>query len=110
MRPGAELFNTGDYWEAHEAWESPWNAAKARGDLIEANYIQGLILLAAAIHKRRHYHSPHGGMLNYAKALRRLQDVSLEYVLQHDGIHLDQLKIDVRHALEDDTLRPQLPL
>ncbi len=110
MLEGAKLFNAGEYWEAHEAWEVPWNAAKARGDTFEANYVQGLILLAAAIHKRRHYDSPRGGMLNYAKAIRRLQDVSPEYALERDGIHLERLTADVHHALEDDGFRPQLPI
>lgn len=104
------MFNAGEYWEAHEAWEVPWNAAKARGDAFEANYVQGLILLAAAIHKRRHYDSPRGGMLNYAKAIRRLQEVAPEYAFQQDGIDLEQLKHEVHHALEDDGFRPQLPI
>jgi uncharacterized protein len=110
MLEGAKLFNAGEYWEAHEAWEVPWNAAKARGDTFEANYVQGLILLAAAIHKRRHYDSPRGGMLNYAKAIRRLQDVTQNDAFERDGIDLEKLKHDVHHALEDETVKPQLPV
>ena len=36
MLEGARLFNAGAYWEAHEAWEIPWNAARARGDTRQA--------------------------------------------------------------------------
>lgn len=110
MLEGARLFNAGEYWEAHEAWEVPWNAAKTRGDTIDANYVQGLILLAAAIHKRRHYDSPRGGMLNYAKAIRRLQNVPPEYALERDGVHLEALTREVHRALEDEAFSPQLPI
>jgi hypothetical protein len=109
MRAGARLFNAGEYWEAHEAWEVPWNAAKASGDAVEANYVQGLILLAAAIHKRRHYGNLEGGRRNYDKALRRLEGIGNEYAAQ-DGIDLEGLKLEVGAALEDERLRPQLPL
>lgn len=45
---GAKLFNAGDWWEAHEAWESEW-----RESLGEKRWaLQGLILLSAALHKR----------------------------------------------------------
>jgi predicted metal-dependent hydrolase len=51
LRRGAELWNRGRFWEAHEAWEEPWRAAgrhTARG-----RFLQGLILLAAAGVKRQ---------------------------------------------------------
>ena len=106
LQAGATCFNNGDYWEAHEVWEIPWNAAKARGDLATASYIQGLILLAAAIHKRRHYHNLIGGQRNYAKALRRLEGHDQSAL---DGFDLEQLKIQVWAALENEQLSPQLP-
>jgi uncharacterized protein len=106
---GARLFNAGEYWEAHEAWEVPWNAAKARGDAAEASYIQGLILLAAAIHKRRHYANLEGGRRNFEKATRRFEGLSPTHSAR-DGFDLEALKLEVKAALEDDGLRPQLPL
>lgn len=45
-RRGAELFNAGSFWEAHEAWEAAWNAARGR-DAAQATFIQGLIQVAA---------------------------------------------------------------
>lgn len=42
---GADLFNAGYYWEAHEAWELLWRAA-GRGGARRA-VLKGLILLAA---------------------------------------------------------------
>jgi hypothetical protein len=46
-----DLFNAGFYWEAHEAWESFWNALGRTTP--EALFIQGLIHLAAAAVKIR---------------------------------------------------------
>ena len=106
LRPGARLFNAGEYWEAHEAWELPWQAARAGGDRREADYVQGLILLAAAIHKRRHYDSRRGGLANYAKALRRLDGLDGSA----DGLDLELLMREVLEALDDPDARPQLPV
>jgi uncharacterized protein len=110
MLAGAKHFNAGEYWDAHEVWEIPWNAAKSRGDTIEAAYVQGLILLAAAIHKRRHYQNLRGGQLNAGKALKKLEVVPHSYALEHDGFDLDQLKLEVLTALENPELFPQLPV
>jgi uncharacterized protein len=113
MRPemleGAKQFNAGEYWEAHEVWEIPWNAARTTGDTLEAAYVQGLILLAAAIHKRRHYDNLRGGHLNYQKALRKLEVVPVGYS-SRDGFDLEAFKLEVLRALEDDASLPQLPV
>jgi uncharacterized protein len=109
MLEGARCFNAGEYWDAHEVWEIPWNAARTRGDTLEAAYVQGLILLAAAIHKRRHYDNPRGGRANYDKALRKLEPVPPGYS-SRDGFDLDAFTLEVLRALEEDGLRPQLPV
>jgi DUF309 family protein family protein len=43
---GLDLFNHGYYWEAHEAWEGPWQVADRDGTL--RTLFKGLILLSAA--------------------------------------------------------------
>ena len=43
---GADLFNHGYYWEAHEAWEGIWQVAE-RGSALRT-LLKGLILLSAA--------------------------------------------------------------
>ncbi|MBW9052862.1 DUF309 domain-containing protein [Rhizobium mesosinicum] len=43
---GADLFNHGYYWEAHEAWEGIWQVAE-RGSALHT-LLKGLILLSAA--------------------------------------------------------------
>ncbi|RUZ71394.1 DUF309 domain-containing protein [Mesorhizobium sp. M7A.F.Ca.US.006.01.1.1] len=46
FRWGIDLFNHGYYWEAHEAWEPLWHAAKRSAQ--HRLFFKGLILLAAA--------------------------------------------------------------
>jgi predicted metal-dependent hydrolase len=43
---GVDLYNHGFGWEAHEAWEGLWRAAKH--DDAQATFVQGLIQCAAA--------------------------------------------------------------
>jgi hypothetical protein len=45
---GARLFDAGDFFAAHEAWEARWRAAAGA----ERLRLQGLILAAAALMKR----------------------------------------------------------
>ena len=44
---GIALFNSGKFWEAHEAWEAIWMNHPEDGRF----FIQGLIQLAAAYHQ-----------------------------------------------------------
>lgn len=48
---GADLFNHGYYWEAHEVWEALWLACGRSGTV--ADFVKGLIKLAAAGVKAR---------------------------------------------------------
>ena len=48
---GVDLYNHGYAWEAHEAWEGLWRAAKH--DDAQATFLQGLIQCAAADVKLR---------------------------------------------------------
>ena len=52
-----QLFNAGEYWEAHEALEPLWLASE---DLDKRLYA-GVILLAAALHKARAMRHPGAG-------------------------------------------------
>ena len=46
---GAVLFDRGEFFQAHEAWEERWRACN---DERERLLLQGLIQVAAAFHKR----------------------------------------------------------
>ena len=47
LERGIALFNSGKFWEAHEAWEEIWKNHPEDGRF----FIQGLIQLAAAYHQ-----------------------------------------------------------
>jgi predicted metal-dependent hydrolase len=66
---GWNLFNRGEYWHAHEAWEAVWKRHPEPSRL----FFEGIIQLAAAYHlltvKRRHS----GTMGNFSKAESKLR-------------------------------------
>jgi uncharacterized protein len=47
LERGITLFNSGKFWEAHEAWEEIWKNHPEDGRF----FLQGLIQLAAAYHQ-----------------------------------------------------------
>ncbi len=65
---GWRLFNSGEFWHAHEAWENVWKRRPEESRI----FFQGIIQLAAAYHlllvKQRY-----GGMMrNFEKAEEKL--------------------------------------
>ena len=48
---GFDMFNHGFYWEAHEVWETLWQAIERKGS--RAKFLKGLIKLAASGVKAR---------------------------------------------------------
>lgn len=95
---GARLFNAGEWWEAHEAWEAVWMTATGERRM----FVQALILLAAALHKRWKHGSLAGR--NFIKAQVYLRRLPAEY----GGVNLVQLEADVAAALEQAGVLPQL--
>ncbi len=65
---GIDLFNSGYYWEAHEAWEAVWHATGHRGTM--ANFCKALIKLAAAGVKAREGRA--NGVRRHAQRARQL--------------------------------------
>jgi uncharacterized protein len=98
---GVKLFNEGRYWECHEALEPLWLEAKG----LDKDFLKGVILLAAALHKARAMESARGGRRNYAKALARLALVPDHY----HGVRVRELEATVHAALRDPGLKPQIP-
>lgn len=73
-REGVDLFNRGEFWHAHEAWETRWLRSSGRARL----FIQGLIQVAAAlVHWQRGNHR--GLLLNWHKAQIKLSAVPSPY-------------------------------
>ncbi len=101
---GVQDFNQANYWEAHESWEAIWLTVV--GDA--KHFYAGLILLAAALHKARNMNNPRGGRRNYAKALAHLAHIE-DNAIYH-GIAVRELEAAVHQALQDTSLKPQLPV
>lgn len=74
LRHGVELFNAQRFWDAHEAWETPWLTATGE----TRQFLQGLIQLAAAyVHVQRGTYS--GGVRLFAAALEKLEPFPVDY-------------------------------
>ncbi|AEB11164.1 DUF309 domain-containing protein [Marinithermus hydrothermalis] len=98
-REAQALWRAGRYWEVHEALEPLWHEAQGA----ERAFLQGVILLAAALHKART--SPTGGRRNYAKALRHLAPLPDVF----HGVQVRALELEVHRALLDPGYTPCLP-
>src|SRR5256714_14945678 len=67
-----DLFNSGDYWAAHEALETVWRSIISDGDAAAARVWQGLIQAAAALLHQQPANK-HGGAGGGPSALRELE-------------------------------------
>ncbi len=86
---GAQQFNGGYFFEAHETWEDVWYQTP----LPARTFLQGLIQIAAAfVHFARHEYL--GTVRLLAHALRKLEAFSPEY----RGIDVERLVGDLRSA------------
>ncbi|RDI95613.1 DUF309 domain-containing protein [Meiothermus sp. QL-1] len=85
------LWRKGQFWEVHEVLEPLWQRLAGPG----RELVQGLILLAAALHKAKT--NPRGGWRNFSKALARLEGLPAEY----EGIPVAALVEEARRALEN---------
>jgi len=87
-----DLFNHGDYWEAHEAWEALWHACGRRGPA--ADFLKGLIKLAAAGVKAREGRA--AGVRQHAERAGALMTGVLASGIARQGVafglQLDELK------------------
>ncbi len=83
LAEGIELFNSGRYWDAHEAWERAWTPDRKGRD---SGFYKGLIQVAA-------------GCLHYSRQNRRGAlnkwrsgaDYLRPYLPAHLGVHLSPL-------------------
>lgn len=83
---GVDLFNSGYYWEAHEAWEGIWRTT-GRKD-IPGLFLQGLIQVSAALLKREMGMTR--GMTRLSMAgLQKLRHVRNLHVV-YCGLNLDE--------------------
>jgi len=73
---GAELFNLGQYYEAHEVWEELWLTLEDDPRL----FVQGLIQVAAAGHKAFAQNQPVGCVKLLTTALEKLEPMPPDFL------------------------------
>jgi ribulose-phosphate 3-epimerase len=100
---GVELFNQGEFWEAHEAWEGAWMPHRHTP---EGDFYKGLVQVAAGFY---HYHrrNKNGALIKWRDGAAYLRPFAPE----HEGIVVGPV-IDtveaMRTRLESDTDWPEL--
>lgn len=91
LAEGLRLYDAGEFFTAHEAWESVWLASPEP----EKTFLQGLIQVTAAFHHLQR-NNPLGAMLLLQGALRRLD----RYPPCFGGISVTLLCHDIRERLK----------
>lgn len=92
---GIDLFNSGYWWEAHEALETVWLAAGRES--VAGRFVQGLIQLAVA-QLKRFAGEPRGAQLLTETGLVRLRVAEPVYL----GIEVAPLIAEVQRCLAED--------
>ena len=90
LADGLRLYHAGEFFAAHEAWESVWLRAQEP----EKMFLQGLIQVTAAFHHLQR-NNPLGTALLLKAALGRLE----RYPVRFGGISVDALRDDIREWL-----------
>ena len=92
-RRGAELFNSGKYFEAHEAWEEVWKHSE--GAL--RNFSQGLIQIAAGCVKIQR-RQPAAAARLLAKGMGRVRESEAELGVSWTAGFLAEVECCLREA------------
>jgi predicted metal-dependent hydrolase len=93
LAKGAELFNRGLFWEAHEAWEEAWLEEEDERKL----FLQGLIQVAAGYHKATVQKQPRGCVKLLTSALEKLDPRPPDFM----GVETRRLLPAVRRTLAE---------
>ena len=94
---GAALFDRGAFFEAHEAWEERWRVTPDAGERL---FLQGLIQVAAALHKLLAMRSPEPAARLFARALAKLDASNADSAAEH-GFDLERFREGVRRCAAD---------
>jgi predicted metal-dependent hydrolase len=94
VRTGAQLFDAGRFFEAHEAWEAHWLVER---DEPRRLLLQGLIQIAAAFHKLIDKQAPEPASSLFAKGLAKLDACPARM----EGIDVGTFRDGVRACARD---------
>ena len=96
LAEGLELYESGEYFTAHEAWESVWLIAPEP----ERTFLQALIQVTAAFEHLKRNDNQLGSSRLLTAALRRLEP----YEPSFGNIDVDLLRTDLRACLASLTI------
>ena len=94
---GATLFDGGAFFEAHEAWEERWRVTRIES---ERRLLQGLIQIAAALHKLIVMGAPEAAARLFARGLAKL-DASPDDCAAEHGLDLVAFREGIRRCATD---------
>ena len=89
---GRALYNQGHHWDSHEAWEDAWQEEEGEVKLL----FQGLIQVAAAMHKALVQAQPASCVKLLSSALQKLDPLPAEA----GGLDLAAFRLRSRRALD----------
>ncbi|NUO78470.1 DUF309 domain-containing protein [candidate division KSB1 bacterium] len=99
LHAGLELFNAGEYWESHEAWERIWQRHTEPWRF----FIQGLIQAAAAHHQLRRG-IQYGAIKHLKNALAKLEVAPPDFA----GLALEEFRAHLRKlVMQIENLKPR---
>lgn len=104
IKKGIELYNSGAFWESHEAWEVVWRRYEDDWRL----FLQGLIQMAAGYHQLRRRINP--GVVkhqeNACEKLARFPDgfLGLNVLELNDGIEETLAEVKAKGSAGIDTV------
>jgi hypothetical protein len=101
---GADLYNAGFLWEAHEAWEGLWHVVKPNP--IQAQFIQGLIQCAAGCLKIR-MGQKRGMQKLFEAGLKRVGEVMKQEGPNYMGLDIFEFCAAIREFEESDPPSPE---
>lgn len=101
---GIELFNTGEFFEAHEAWEEIWKNTAGR----KAKFYQGLIQ-AAVVLEHMNRANPRGVQRVWSTMLTKFEGLPDVFMGVNIPAFLTALRPVVAHVLEMETVPGQQP-
>ncbi len=104
LAEGLRCYSNGEFFLAHEHWESVW----LKREEPEKTFLQALIQITAAFHHLQRK-NPGGAASLLRAALRRLDSFPANY----EGIAVEAVRESVRawlRALDHEDTSPQLPI
>jgi predicted metal-dependent hydrolase len=103
---GARLFDDGRFFEAHEAWEQHW---RAESDPERRRLLQGLIQIAAALHKLLNLGAPDSASRLFSRGLAKLDACPTSIGDLGLGAFCEAVRAFARAATRDSLGRPPVP-